>query len=322
MEDFYRDNEGLIYDRVKWHTRKKHAFIKSYLNIWVENVKRSPPTLDIFDLFASTGLCYCDDSAKYKLGEPTWSGSAILAAECLEHYSNGQKLFLNTFHPKNAICQAQKANLERLLRKYSRVKPIITTVPIDDAVDEARTHLSPTYPSIWILDPYKSSDLPWELVEKIGKFRGQYQTKSGQVKIRKPEMIINLMTYGLQMNIDINPHVVSHALGMEETEWRPKYDVLMKKYDNTRKALIDLYAEKLTRLYEKPPIVIEVNTTEEAAIVYCLFLCTDSDAGHYLMKLKGLDDYKTWEYGWKTDAKRISAEKKIPEGQSRLFDNF
>ena len=57
MEDFFRDNEGLIYDRVKWHTRKKHAFIESYLNIWVENVRNHPPTLDIFDLFASTGLC-------------------------------------------------------------------------------------------------------------------------------------------------------------------------------------------------------------------------------------------------------------------------
>jgi three-Cys-motif partner protein len=322
MEDFYRDNEGLIYDRVKWHTRKKHAFIESYLNIWVENVRNHAPTLDIFDLFASTGLCYCEESAKYKLTEPTWNGSAILAAECLEHYLNGQKLFLNTFHPKPAICTAQRVNLERLLKKYSRIQPIITTLPIEDAIDAARNQLSPTYPSIWILDPYSSSDLPWELVEKIGKFQGAFTTKNGQVRVRKPEMIITLMTYGLQMNVDINPHIVSIALGMEESEWRPKYDVLMKKYDNTRKALIDLYAEKLAKLYEKSPIVIEVNTTEEAAIVYCLFLCTDSNAGHYMMKLNGLKDYKAWEFGWKADAKRISAEKNIPEGQARLFDNF
>jgi three-Cys-motif partner protein len=322
MEDFYRDNIGLIYDRVKWHTRKKHAFIESYLNIWVENVKKSPPTLDIFDLFASSGLCYCEESARYGLSEPTWYGSAILAAECLEHYSNGQKLFLNTYHPKPVICEAQKVNLNRLLRKYSKIKPIITTLKIGDAIDAARAELSPTYPSVWILDPYSSSELPWELVEKIGKFRGQFTTKNGQVKIRKPEMIITLMTYGLQMNIDINPHIVSQALGMDESEWRPKYEVLMEKYHNTRKALIDLYAEKLTKLYEKPPIIVEINTTEEAAIVYCLFLCTDNNAGHYLMKLKGLKDYITWEFGWKADAKRISIEKKIPEGQSRLFDDF
>ena len=322
MEDFFRDNEGLLYDRVKWLTRKKHAFIESYLNIWVENVKRNQPTLDIFDLFASSGLCYCEESARYGLSEPMWKGSAILAAECLEHYSNGQKLFLNTYHPKPAICEAQKVNLKRLLGKYSKIQPTITTLAIDAAIDEARTQLSPTYPSFWILDPYSSSDLPWEFVEKIGNFQGQFTTKNGQVRTRKPEMIITLMTYGLQMNIDINPHIVSHALGMDESEWRPKYNILMEKYHNTRKALIDLYAEKLTKLYDKPPIIVEINTTEEAAIVYCLFLCTDSNAGHYLMKLKGLKDYTTWEYSWKADAKRISIEKKIPEGQSRLFDNF
>ena len=127
------------------------------------------------------------------------------------------------------------------------------------------------------------------------------------------------MTYGLQMNIDINPHIVSQALGMDEAEWRPKYNILMMEYHNTRKALIDLYAEKLSELYEKPPIIIEINTTEEAAIVYCLFLCTDSNAGHYLMKLKGLKDYTTWEYQWKQDAERISVEKHIPKDQTRLF---
>lgn len=319
MDDFYRDGNGLLYARVKWHTRKKHAFIESYLNIWVENVKHNPPTLDIFDLFASSGLCYCEESARYGLSEPTWNGSAILAAECLEKYPKGQKLFLNTFHQNANACQEQKENLNKLLRRYSRFKPIITSLEINDAVNAARSELSPTYPSFWILDPYSSSDLPWEIVKKIGQFQGEYTNKKGIVKVRKPEMIITLMTYGLQMNIDINPHIVSQALGMDESEWRPKYNNLMKEYHNTRKALIDLYAEKLAELYDKPPIIIEINTTEEAAIVYCLFLCTDSNAGHYLMKLKGLKDYTTWEYRWRADAERISVEKHIPKDQTRLF---
>ena len=317
MEDFYRDEDGLLYDCVKWHTRKKHAFIESFLNIWVENVKKNLPTLDIFDLFASSGLCYCEESARYGLSEPTWNGSAILAAECLEKYSKGRTLFLNTYHEKPEVCDAQRANLQQLLKKYTRIKPIITSKEIEPAIDEAEKYLSPTYPSFWILDPYSASNLPWEYVERIGRLRGEYSVK-GNIRVRKPEMIITLMTYGLQMNIDIHPHVVSRALGMDEAEWRPKYDILMEKYHNTRKALIDLYAERLSNLYEKPPIIIEINTTEETAVVYCLFLCTDSNAGHYLMKLKGLKDYTTWEYSWKADAKRISVEKHIPEGQMRL----
>ncbi|MDD3135821.1 MAG: hypothetical protein PHF64_04925, partial [Methanoregula sp.] len=70
MEDFYRDEDGLLYDCVKWHTRKKHAFIEYYLKIWVDHVKKNPPSLDIFDLFASTGLCYCEESKKHELSEP------------------------------------------------------------------------------------------------------------------------------------------------------------------------------------------------------------------------------------------------------------
>jgi hypothetical protein len=102
----------------------------------------------------------CEESARYGLSEPTWNGSAIIAAECLEKYSKGQKLFLNTYHPKPAIRNEQKKNLERLLSRYSCIKPIITTFEINAAIDAARSQLSPTYPSFWILDPYSSSDLP------------------------------------------------------------------------------------------------------------------------------------------------------------------
>lgn len=319
MEDFYRDEDGLLYDCVKWHTRKKHAFIEFYLKIWVEHVKRNPPTLDIFDLFASTGLCYCDERKKYGLPEPTWPGSAILAADCLEHYPKGRTLFLNTYHPKDAICREQKENLELLLSKYSKIKPVITMLDINDAIKEACRHVVPNFPSLWILDPHGASDLPWNIVETIGNLRGHWTDKDGKSRERQPELIITLMTYGLQMNVSIYPHTVSTMLGLAEAEWRPKYDALMAKYDNTRKALVELYAERLSELYDKPPIIVEINTTNETAIVYVLFLCTDSNAGHYLMKQEGMKEYNAWIHRWKNDARRISAEEKLSEGQTRLF---
>jgi len=132
-------------------------------------------------------------------------------------------------------------------------------------------------------------------------------------------MIITLMTYGLQMNVNINSHTITTMLGLDETEWRPKFESLMVKYDNTRKALVELYAERLSELYEKPPIVVEINTTDERAIVYVLFLCTDSNAGHYLMRQEGMKEYNHWIHQWKQDAERISVEKHIPKDQTRLF---
>jgi len=319
MEDFYRDEDGLLYDCVKWHTRKKHAFIEYYLKIWVDHVKKNPPSLDIFDLFASTGLCYCEESKKHELSEPTWPGSAIIAANCLENYLKGRTLFLNTYHPKEAICREQKKNLEILLAKYKKIKPVISTLNINEAVNEACHYIVPNYPSLWILDPHGASDLPWEIVKKIGNLRGQWTGKDGQTRERRPELIITLMTYGLQMNVNINSHTISIMLGMDESEWRPKFDVLMGKYDNTRKALVELYAERLANLYDKPPIIVEINTTNQTAIVYVLFLCTDSNAGHYLMKLEGMKEYNTWIHKWKNDAERISVEKHIPKEQTRLF---
>lgn len=322
MEDFFQDENGLWYDSVKWHTRKKHAFIEFYLKIWVDRVKNRPPTLDIFDLFASTGLCYCDERKKYGLPEPTWPGSAVLSAECLEHYPKGRTLFLNTYHPRDSICRSQKENLERLLSKYSKIHPVITTLEINDAIREARRYFVPNFPSLWILDPHGASDLPWNVVETIGNLRGQWVDKEGKARERQPEMIITLMTYGLQMNVNIYPHTVSTMLGLPEDVWRPKYDALMAKYDNTRKALVEMYAERLSELYDKPPIIVEINTTNETAIVYVVFLCTDSNAGHYLMKQEGMKEYNAWIHQWKQDARTITAEGKLLEGQTKIFDNF
>lgn len=235
------------------------------------------------------------------------------------NYPKGRTLFLNTYHPKDAVCREQKDNLELLLSKYPKIQPVITMLEINDAVEEACKFITPKFPSLWILDPHAASDLPWEIIEKIGTLKGQWTANDGSLRERRPEMIITLMTYGLQMNVNINSHTITTMLGLDETEWRPKFESLMVKYDNTRKALVELYAERLSELYEKPPIVVEINTTDERAIVYVLFLCTDSNAGHYLMRQEGMKEYNHWIHQWKQDAERISVEKHIPKDQTRLF---
>ena len=89
------DPEGNLCEQTKWHSRQKHAFLEAYLDIWSEQVgkdrKSKPPTLDIFDLYASFGLCHCPDEKK------TWKGSALLAAECLKKYQSWKLLFLHDF---------------------------------------------------------------------------------------------------------------------------------------------------------------------------------------------------------------------------------
>jgi len=55
-----------------------------------------------------------------------------------------------------------------------------------------------------------------------------------------------------------------------------------------------------------------------------MLLCTDHDAGHYMMKLKGIPELKNWEiYQWRGTAERITTKKKLEKkGQKDLFDFY
>jgi three-Cys-motif partner protein len=319
--EYYTDERGILYDKVKYHTRKKHAFLKGYLDIWVERVRHNPPTLDIFDLYASTGLCYCEEAKKTGLPEVIWDGSAIIAAKALSRYSKGRLLFLNSYNTVEKMRKSQINNLIALLRGLDFKKSsILISSPIEDAVTEASKHIDPRYPSLWILDPCAASDLPWNIVEKIGNMRATYDY-NGEMRIRKPELIISLMTEDLQRFVDIRPDIISSSLGMNEEIWRPKYEELRGGGLNTREAMIELYAEKLSELYEKPPILAaEINITNESAIAYCILLLTDSPAGHYIAKLKLLPEFKQWEITeWRLNARQITAELKRDPAQKTLF---
>jgi three-Cys-motif partner protein len=319
--------DGANCEPVKWHSRQKHAFLEEYLNIWTNQVglkKGSKPTLDIFDLHASCGLCYCKDQKE------TWNGSALIAAKCLKNYSQGRLLFLNTYHPSENELQSQIPALKENLNYAelpSRVKVEIQTLPLDKAIEKAILLLNPDYPSFWILDPYKPEELPWNIVEKVCRLEGHYKTG----KERRPELFINLMTGTLQRytglsNLKDDP--VGITLGMAKNEWETELLRLREQGCNTREALIRIYAEKLMRFYNKLPIILDVPSVQ-GNIVYTVFLCTDSDAGHYVMKLHKLPEYQKWqEFEWGNVAEQISRKnqetrKAAKSGRKQLFfDDF
>lgn len=176
---------------------------------------------------------------------------------------------------------------------------------------------------MWILDPYKPEALPWDIVEKICSLKGE--NKNG--KIRRPELFINLMTGTLQRYTglpNLKNDYVGMALGMSASEWERKLKNHIDSGKNTREALILMYAEKLMEFYEKEPIILDVPGIG-GNIVYTVFLCTDSDAGHYVMKLHKLPEYQTWvKFEWKSTAEKISNQKKqnrkaAKSGQTQAF---
>ncbi|CAG0964430.1 MAG: hypothetical protein MPEBLZ_02564 [Candidatus Methanoperedens nitroreducens] len=321
------DQEGRVCEQTKWHSRQKHAFLEAYLDIWSNQVgkdgKSKLPTLDIFDLYASSGLCYCPEEKN------TWKGSSLLAAECLKKYQSGRLLFLNTFGQDQEETTSQKLALETSLINLQlpkRINYLIKTLPIDFAVDEAIKNVNPNFPNLWILDPYKPQDLPWSIVEKICKLEGSYK-KGKYTEIRRPELFINLMTSTLQRETGIDylkDDWVGISLGMKKEEWESKMKNYIGMGKNTREALILLYAEKISKFYKKPPIILEV-PSNDGAIVYTIFLCTDHKAGYYVMKLQKLPQYQKWrKIEWENSAETISAKTKIQNkaeksGHKQLF---
>jgi len=188
--------------------------------------------------------------------------------------------------------------------------------------------LNRNFPSLWILDPYHPDQLPWKIIERIGSTVGKsYVDKITRKTVsKKPELIINLMTSIIQRNINRKPELLSKAIGICEEEWRPLYDKFEQKWINsgveqcTRNVILDIYAQRLSELYKKPPIVAEVNAAK-GGVVYTMLLVTDSDAGYHMMikKMAEWRDYKI--YKWKPEAEVSTYKKRNPD-QSDLNNWF
>lgn len=317
--DYVEDEEGRYYEFVPWHSKQKHEFLRHYLNIWSEmvgNHSKSVPSLDIIDLYASWGQCQCEDK------DDKWPGTAVLAAECLNDYARSGLLFLNTYNDDPELMELQRQNLVDILGPYD-IKSQITTLPIEEAVDVALDKTNLNFPTLWLLDPYGPLQLPWIVVEKICSAKRSFKDRYGNVRTRRPEVMINLMTSSLQREIH-NQNVICNSFGITEDEWK---DLEQKSGGGkTTGVIVDAYAERLSQFYEKPPIKFLVQG-KHGNIVYSILLFTDSDAGHYVTKVHKMPEFNKWlKVEWKRTAKEIvakkKAENKLSKDQSSLSRFF
>jgi three-Cys-motif partner protein len=180
------------------------------------------------------------------------------------------------------------------------------------AAIRAMTLVDARYPSVWLLDPFTPEQLPWSVVEAVANFSSVYPRKgTGEPIIRRPELIITLMTHALQRNVRDNPKLVTTALGLAETQWRPTLDSYGQEGLNIREALIRLYCERLEEIYRKPPFALEVSGSS-GNVIYAIIFCSSSDAGTYMAHMRVAKAYLAWnESSWKPKANLIAANKRI-----------
>lgn len=310
-----RSLEGKFYNKesmgnVKPHSRQKHVFLETYLDIWAKHVKKNPPTLDIFDLFADYGMCKCEEE------DSEWEGSALIAVKCLCEYPKGQKLWLNSYNLNPEEMAEQHEGLRGWLSNLdipSRVDIIIEGRPVEEAVDFGLKELEPKFPSLWILDPYQPDHLPWTVVEKIARAEGRYVNAKGKIITRRPELFITLMTGRLQAlsgHSDGQEEKVGIALGMSTEEWKQLIASYGQLELNTREAIEQIYSDRLESIYGVQPIVFPIPSVH-GNFVYSIFLITERNEGRYMMLVKKFPEYyKWWESEYAPKVRRLKKRRK------------
>lgn len=305
---------------VKWHTRQKHAFIEQYLTVWTERVGRSDrstiPSLSIIDLFAGFGWCRAD--ASQEPGAPTgpWPGSAVLAARALLRYPRPSKLVLNSFNPESSIeTRHQQEALRRAVEaetgSTARFSVDYLSTDVRIAAEESISRVDLRFPTIWILDPYSPEGLPWDVVEGIAGQKREYPLANRiGFGSRRPELIITLMTEGLQRNVDKSPRGIETALGLPESTWRPEMDTLRDGGLNIRESLEAQFCERLDEIYRKPTTLVEV-TGSGGNIVYAIVFASSHNAGAYMARMRVAPAFQKWRMrDWKPTAELISMNRR------------
>lgn len=303
---------------VKWHTRQKHQFIEQYLAVWTSRVAkrgRAAPKLSLVDLFASYGWCRTDPGVDPGAPIEPWPGTALLAVRALNQYPRPGGLIINSYSPEGSAASARQ--LECVRRAVQAELGSVAGFPIHyfsekvaPAARNAASTVDLDYPSLWLLDPYYPEALPWAVVEYIAHLRHEYRTPNG-LQSRRPEVMITLMTEGLQRNVDLSPKTVDLAMGVAEGVWRPRLEELRADGANIRQALTYMYSERLQQIYGKWPTVLEVDASS-GNIVYALVLCSSHDAGTFVPKILLKPEFQAWRVGtWKPTARLITRNRSI-----------
>ncbi len=327
-------SEDLPVDKVAIHTRQKHALLEAYLRVWTQNVATNwgpdSPSLDIYDLFAGTGQCVEREYRKDR-----WPGTAIVSAEQLKVYPSRRKcvLFLNSWAEDPIECsrnldalvqRVQATGLERPNRKVRLIsEELAAALPIALEVQSPRRN----YPSLWILDPYAASDLPWEAVELIANQVGTYTTKAGDSVSRRPELFINFMTSSLQRNIHNLP-MVTRALGCSAPEWEDHLREVESSGGTSLDALTTFYFSQLQELYSRDPEATTI-TGKDGNPVSVVFLAVERPAAWYSIRRESIPRFEDWrEHKYEPRKewvrRRHKIDRNMPKGQKQteLEDSY
>jgi spore photoproduct lyase len=255
----------------KEHTRVKHILLEKYLAAWIPILGKYNARVCYFDGFAGRGE-YIDD----KTHNVIQIGSPLIALRVADRLSE---------HFGKLICffiEKDKDNFENLKQVLEREKPSIRNwqkVEIREENDEfanianglfedLRKQKSTLDASLFFLDPFGFSGIPFSTVERI-------------LSNPKTEVFFTFMVRDIARFIQL-PELEDTLNSLFGTN---KWKGVMKSSQKPEIALINLYREQLHKVanvkYSWP---FRVCTSEKVQTLYYLLHATNHYKGHSIMK--------------------------------------
>jgi len=288
------------------HSTLKNRILGLYYKICIQVIKKRNK-LYYIDLFTGDGVSV----SKKISGDKVWNAPFI--TQFLESATKGKiniMCYLNDLNPE------RYEKLKENVKKYNKFIKKITQKDANEVYKEILKEIPADEWSIFFLDPFKHSDLNFETITNIAKYKA-YDNKSRC--IRRPELIINLMTYTMQRNARINKHGVIKAIG--EGEWMHLIDDKTGE-EKTYEILHDSFIKNLESLgYFTTSIEIRQTPPLNTVLYYLVFASSIPQAHEIQEKFK--KDILKYQQQWSKENFRLRLISKLKKnGMGPLTDFF
>ncbi|MBC7128214.1 MAG: three-Cys-motif partner protein TcmP [Thermoplasmatales archaeon] len=300
---------------VKPHTSLKHRILGCYFRICRNVMKGKNKKLFYVDLYAGDGICKCNRAPLQKWAPPYFS---------LLEYAKKENLYLKCIF--NDIDASKINNLKIALEPYNEYVLKIFNEDTNVVYKKVLKLIPSNEWSIFFLDPSNHNHLYFSTIKEISS-----HSFSSPDYIRKPELIITLMTYTMQQYIKQskrknlleakkNEYLCSVDKAIGTQEWRKwLIDRNGKKF---HQAICDIFISQLSRLgYDT--VYFNINqTTADNVIYYLIFATSVPDAYKIISKkfepyIKKIKEDEWVKENFKFYKKAIAKEKGI-----KLLDEF
>lgn len=235
---------------VQLHAKAKHWGLKAYMDI-LGRVLKGKRKFVYVDLFCGDGYCTATVGKDTRYPQQSsWDGPPLYAVKNWSTLPNLDfSCVFNDKDPSKIKCLKSSINKLKLdlfvEAYYSEEADIIASKIIE-------THLKvPSCMSLIFMDPQRHYQLSWKTIELFAQF-SEEDVYHGKKFIRRPELIINLMTYTMYRSYTHRPEEITRSLGT--SEWKKGLKWCKKRNLPIYIAFYDSFINQLKKFYPEEGI--------------------------------------------------------------------